>query len=151
MDGEPRPTQRMANFYEKGDKPLEIVSTRQWYITNGGRDADLKSALLARGDELAWVPDHMRHRYENWVSGLNGDWLISRQRFFGVPFPVWYRLDADGEPDYSAPITAWPKTGYRRPEFRDPHGFDESQRGVPGGLRRRPRHHGHLGDEFAHP
>ena len=41
--GEPTPTQRKANFYEKGDKPLEIVSTRQWYIRNGGRDADLKA------------------------------------------------------------------------------------------------------------
>ena len=40
LDGEPTPTQRMANFYEKGDKPLEIVATRQWYIRNGGRDAD---------------------------------------------------------------------------------------------------------------
>ena len=88
-------------FYEKGERPLEIVTTRQWYIRNGGRDADLRDALLARGRELQWVPDHMRHRYENWVEGLNGDWLISRQRFFGVPFPVWYRLDTEGEPDYS--------------------------------------------------
>ena len=87
---DPTPTQRKANFYEKGDKPLEIVSTRQWYIRNGGRDADLKADLLARGDELAWVPEHMQYRYDNWVGGLNGDWLISRQRFFGVPFPVWY-------------------------------------------------------------
>ena len=98
LEGEPTPTQRKANFYEKGDKPLEIVSTRQWYIRNGGRDAALKATFRERGDELAWVPQHMKYRYDNWVNGLNGDWLVSRQRFFGVPFPVWYPVDADGDP-----------------------------------------------------
>ncbi len=106
LDGEPTPTQRMANFYERGDKPLEIVSTRQWYITNGGRDADLRQKLVARGDEIDWVPAYMQSRLTNWIEGLNGDWLVSRQRFFGIPFPVWYRLDADGEPDYDDPIFA---------------------------------------------
>ena len=77
LDGEPTPTLRKANFYEKGDKPLEIVSTRQWYIRNGGRDEDLKRAMLERGAELEWIPPHMKYRYDNWVSGLNGDWLIS--------------------------------------------------------------------------
>ena len=52
LEGEPKPTQRMANFYEKGDKPLEIVSTLQWYIRNGGRDEDLRSALVERGNEI---------------------------------------------------------------------------------------------------
>ena len=104
LDGEPTPTQRMANFYEKGDKPLEIVATRQWYIRNGGRDADLRAEMLARGAEIDWLPAHMKHRYDNWVGGLNGDWLISRQRFFGIPFPVWYPLDDDGEPDYDHPL-----------------------------------------------
>src|SRR5690606_30533121 len=80
LEGEPTPTLRMTNFYEKGEKPLEIVTSRQWYIRNGGRDADLREALLARGRELAFHPDFMRVRYENWVGGLNGDWLISRQR-----------------------------------------------------------------------
>ena len=134
LDGEPKPTQRMANFYEKGDKPLEIVSTRQWYITNGGRDESLKQQLLARGDELAWVPEHMRHRYFNWVNGLNGDWLISRQRFFGVPFPVWYALDAEGEPNYDEPIIADEASLPVDPASQPAPGYTEEQRGVPGGF-----------------
>ncbi len=134
LDGEPKPTMRMANFYEKGDKPLEIVSTRQWYIRNGGRDADLKDALLARGEELAWVPEHMRHRFSNWVNGLNGDWLISRQRFFGVPFPVWYPLDAEGDPDYANPILPDAADLPVDPANECPAGFQPDQRGVPGGF-----------------
>ena len=132
--GDPKPTTRMTNFYERGDKPLEIVSTRQWYISNGGRDEQLRNELLARGEELAWTPDHMRHRYANWVGGLNGDWLISRQRFFGVPFPVWYTLDADGEPDYEAPIMASEDALPVDPASQTPPGYDESQRGAPGGF-----------------
>ena len=62
LDGEPTPTLRKANFYEKGDKPLEIVSTRQWYIRNGGRDDDLKRVMLERGAELEWIPPHMKYR-----------------------------------------------------------------------------------------
>ncbi len=134
LDGEPTPTSRKANFYEKGDKPLEIVSTRQWYIRNGGRDDELKQALLARGEELQWVPDHMRHRYSNWVNGLNGDWLISRQRFFGVPFPVWYPVDAEGEPDHSRPIFASEDTLPIDPSSDVPPGYTAEQRGVPGGF-----------------
>ena len=134
LDGEPTPTQRKANFYEKGDKPLEIVSTRQWYIRNGGRDADLKQTMLARGEELRWVPQHMKYRYDNWVAGLNGDWLVSRQRFFGVPFPVWYPLDADGEPDYRQPISAAEDTLPIDPSSEVPPGYDEAQRGQPGGF-----------------
>ena len=134
LDGEPTPTLRKANFYERGDKPLEIVSTRQWYIRNGGRDDDLKRVMLERGAELEWIPRHMRYRYDNWVGGLNGDWLISRQRFFGVPFPVWYALDADGEPDYDHPILASEDRLPVDPSSDVPPGFSQSQRGKAGGF-----------------
>ncbi|TDT34003.1 valine--tRNA ligase [Naumannella halotolerans] len=134
LDGEPTPTQRKANFYEKGDKPLEVVSTRQWYIRNGGRDAELRKALLARGEELNWVPDYMSHRYENWVSGLNGDWLISRQRYFGVPFPVWYPINDSGETDYANPLLPEQPQLPIDPASDVPNGYVESQRGEPGGF-----------------
>ncbi|OYN87772.1 valine--tRNA ligase [Parenemella sanctibonifatiensis] len=134
MPEDPKPTQRKANFFEKGDKPLEIVSTRQWYISNGGRDADLRQQLLRRGEELAWVPDFMKHRYTNWVEGLNGDWLVSRQRFFGVPFPIWYALDADGEPNYDEPILPAEDALPVDPSVDVPPGYDESQRQQPGGF-----------------
>ena len=134
LDGDPKPTQRKANFYEKGDKPLEIVTSRQWYIRNGGRDADLNAELVERGRELDFHPSFMRTRYENWVSGLNGDWLISRQRFFGVPIPVWYPLDAQGEPDFASPIVPDESELPVDPVAQAPHGYEESQRGQAGGF-----------------
>ncbi len=142
MLGEPRATQRKANFFEKGDKPLEIVTSRQWYIRNGGREwqlpdgtiRDLRKELLARGDELDFHPDFMRVRYANWVGGLNGDWLISRQRFFGVPIPVWYPVDADGEPDYDHPLVPAESALPIDPSADVPEGYTADQRGVPGGF-----------------
>jgi len=85
--GDPEPITHPVKFYERGDRPLEIISTRQWYLRNGGRDESLRDALIARGRELTWHPPHMRARYENWVTGLTCDWLVSRHRFFGVPGP----------------------------------------------------------------
>jgi len=132
--GDPRLITHAVKFYEKGDRPLEIVTTRQWYIRNGGRDAGLRAALLERGRALHWHPDHMRSRYESWVEGLNGDWLISRQRFFGVPFPVWYPVRPDGSPDHDHPIVPAESALPVDPQSEAPPGYDESQRGVPGGF-----------------
>ncbi|MFR0568635.1 valine--tRNA ligase [Bifidobacterium apri] len=134
MDGEPKPTTRMTNFYEKGDKPLEIVTSRQWYLKNGGTDKKLNAELIERGNELKFHPDFMHVRYDNWVNGLNGDWLISRQRFFGVPFPLWYPLDANGEPDYEHPLTPREDQLPIDPTNDVPDGYDESQRDQPNGF-----------------
>jgi valyl-tRNA synthetase len=130
----PQPMTHPVKFFEKGDKPLEIVTTRQWYITNGAKDEGLKKELLARGQEVAFHPDFMRVRYENWVGGLSGDWLISRQRFFGVPIPVWYPLDGSGEPREGEFITPNEDQLPVDPSSHTPPGFSEDQRGVPGGF-----------------
>jgi valyl-tRNA synthetase len=134
LDGEPKPITHPVKFYERGERPLEIVTTRQWYIRNGGRDEVIRDALVARGREIAWHPPHMRVRYDHWVEGLTGDWLISRQRFFGVPFPVWYRLDDDGNPDYDKPLMPDEDALPVDPSSEAPTGYDESQRGKPGGF-----------------
>ena len=134
MVGEARPITHPVKFFEKGDKPLEIVSTRQWYIKNGGRDADVRDRLIELGKQLNFVPDFMRVRYENWVNGLTGDWLVSRQRFFGVPIPVWYNLDANGEPDYTTILTPAHEVLPVDPSTDVPAGFTEAQRGQPNGF-----------------
>ncbi|WP_022873149.1 valine--tRNA ligase [Nesterenkonia alba] len=134
LDGEPKPITHAVHFYEKGDKPLEVVTSRQWYIRNGGRDADRRAELIERGRNIDWHPGFMRARYENWVEGLNGDWLISRQRFFGVPIPVWYRLDDEGEPDYENPILPEESQLPVDPSSEPAPGFSEELRGVPGGF-----------------
>ncbi|MGO3833010.1 MAG: valine--tRNA ligase [Microbacteriaceae bacterium] len=132
--GEIRNITHPVKFFEKGDKPLEIVSTRQWYIKNGAHDEALRERLLAHGKALSWHPDFMRVRYENWVEGLSGDWLMSRQRFFGVPIPVWYPLNDAGEPNFDAPILPTEAQLPVDPSSDVPSGYTEQQRGEAGGF-----------------
>ena len=129
IEGEIRPITHPVKFWENGTRPLEIVTSQQWFI----RYPD-KGELLARGNELTWWPDFMRVRYEDWVNGLIGDWNITRQRFFGVPFPVWYPIDADGVTDFLSPILADEASLPVDPTTAVPAGFDESQRNQPGGF-----------------
>ncbi len=130
LAGEPRAIRHPVKFYERGSRRLEFVPSRQWFV----RVLDHKADLLAQGRKIAWYPSHMRARYENWVEGLNQDWCISRQRFSGVPFPVWYRLGPDGEPDYDAPILAKSENLPVDPRLEAPPGHSEAQRGEPGGF-----------------
>ena len=134
MVSDPKPITHPVKFFEKGDRPLEIVSTRQWYVRNGGRDADLRSRLLELGKELKFHPDFMRVRYENWVNGLTGDWLISRQRFFGVPIPVWYGLDENAQPDFDRVLVPASELLPIDPSTDVPAGYTEAQRGVANGF-----------------
>ena len=126
--GEPKPIKHSVKFYEKGDLPIEFVSSRQWFITT----LDKKEKLIAAANKIKWTPDHMRLRFINWTENLNQNWAISRQRFFGIPFPVWYKLDANGDPIFNDPILATKLPC--DPVAENPDGFKESQRGEPNGF-----------------
>jgi valyl-tRNA synthetase len=132
--GEPEPIRHAVKFYEYGQVPLEIITTRQWYVRNGSRSAELEATLLARGRELQWHPEYMRTRYEHWVEGLTGDWLISRQRYNGVPIPVWYPVDAAGRIEEENPIIPARDSLPVDPAADTPPGYRPEQRGQPGGF-----------------
>ena len=128
--GEPQPVMRAVKFFEKGERPVEIVTSRQWFI----RTIEHHDELIARGRQLKWHPPYMRARFEDWVNGLTGDWCVSRQRFFGVPFPVWYPIDRDGNALYDQPIAALEQQLPVDPSTDVPDGYDAAQRGQPGGF-----------------
>ncbi|HEY6329894.1 MAG TPA: valine--tRNA ligase [Blastocatellia bacterium] len=128
--GDAKEIEHSVKFYEKGDRPLEFVSSRQWFV----RLLDKKDELLKLGDEIQWHPDYMRLRYRNWTEMLQFDWCISRQRHFGVAFPIWYPITSDGDADYSAPIVATDNMLPVDPMQSAPPGYDESERGQPGGF-----------------
>jgi valyl-tRNA synthetase len=75
-----------VNVHERCGTEIEFLVTKQWFL----RYLDLKDEFLRLGSEIKWFPEHMKNRYDNWIKGLQWDWCISRQRFFGVPFPMWY-------------------------------------------------------------
>jgi valyl-tRNA synthetase len=128
--GEPTPVRHVVKFYEKGERPLEVISTRQWFV----KTLEFRDALIERGREISWHPEYMGSRYESWVEGLNQDWAISRQRYFGVPFPVWFPLDHQGEPVYDEPILAEEAALPIDPQDDVPPGYTADQRGEPGGF-----------------
>jgi valyl-tRNA synthetase len=130
MIGEPRPITHPVKFYEKGDRPLEIITSRQWFI----KTTEFKEALIERGHQLRWHPEYMRHRYENWVNGLVGDWCVSRQRFFGVPFPLWYPVRQDRSLDYDHPLVPSEARLPVDPSTDVPEGYTAGQRDTPGGF-----------------
>src|SRR5690606_3157248 len=127
---EPQAMEHMVKFYERGERPLELLSTRQWFV----RLLEKKEELLAKGEEIKWHPDYMRVRYRDWTENLSLDWCVSRQRYFGVPIPVWYRLDEDGRADYERPILPTIEQLPVDPMAEAPAGWEETQRDQPNGF-----------------
>ena len=77
---------QVVSVSERSGVPVEFIMAPQWFI----KMLDLKAEFLKRSEELRWFPDWMKTRLDQWIEGLKYDWNIARQRFYGVPFPVWF-------------------------------------------------------------
>ncbi|MCA1841196.1 MAG: valine--tRNA ligase, partial [Actinobacteria bacterium] len=126
----PQKVVRPVKFFEKGDRPLEFVVSRQWFI----KVMDKKRELIEQGRKIQWHPAMFRKRYEDWVEGLNQDWGASRQRYFGVPIPVWYAIDDEGNIDYDKLLIPNKEELPVDPSEQAPPGYAETQRGKPDGF-----------------
>lgn len=130
LQKEPQPTEQTNRYYEKGERPLETITSRQWFVSL----TEHKERLLAQSQHIQWTPTWMKQRLDHWIEGLALDWCISRQRYFGVPFPLWYPLDKQGQPIHERAIIATKAELPVDPTMQPPRGYTEEQRGQPGGF-----------------